>query len=158
MASLDIATTITNVKTMLGSLAAWQTICSVPTAAEALERIHEGGIEEDGSETLCPCIILDVNPLQTDWMPTTSHGDAVIEVRIELEVPEEERCSYQRQYIWTWQQVSALLAGINGAVGQSGGLMIEGLNMSLKPSPIDPDDNNGRIEWGCILELVLKLI
>jgi hypothetical protein len=47
-----------------------------------------------------------------------------VEIRTELAIPETERETYAAMYLWAWTQVSALLAGINGAVNGAGGLMI----------------------------------
>lgn len=158
MAALDVAGAITNVKTMLSDLAVWQTICGVASSAAAGERIHLGAIEDAGEESPCPFIILDVDPFQSDWMPSTSHGSLVIEVRVELAIPEANRLTYSAQYSWVWTQLSSLLAGINGAVNGSGGLMMTNLNMPIAPGPLDPDENNGRIEWAFTLSLVMKFI
>jgi hypothetical protein len=91
-------------------------------------------------------------------MPSTAHGLLTIEARTELAVPAEHCETYEDQYKWTWQQVSALLAGINGSVNDGGQLMLQSLNMPLEPGPIDPDDNFGRVEWLFILALVLEFI
>jgi hypothetical protein len=74
MAALDVAGAIANVKTMLSGLAAWQTICGVTTTGEAAKRIHLGAIEDTGEESPCPCILLDIDPFNSDWMPSTAHG------------------------------------------------------------------------------------
>ena len=67
MAALDFAGAVTNVKTMLSGLTAWQTICGVSSSAEAAKRIHLGGCEEEQEESLAPVIILDIDPFNTNW-------------------------------------------------------------------------------------------
>lgn len=158
MAAMDVAGAIANVKTMLSGLTAWQTICGVSTSAEAAKRIHLGGIEDDGSESLCPLIVLDIDPINTDWMQSTLSGDLVITADFDLSIPESERSSIAAQYIWTWQKFSEVLAGINGAVNGDGGLMLKGLGVPLKPGPIDNDDNLGRCEWRFGLSFTLRFI
>ena len=152
MAALDVATTIANCKSMLSGLAAWQSICKVSTSAEAAKRIVEGGTEEPEDAALCPIILLDVTSVPTNWIANRLRGTLTIEIRVELEVP-PEYVTFAQQYVWIWQQCSALLAGINGAVGGSGQLMIDRLETPLLPGRKDPNLVNGRNEWGFIISL-----
>lgn len=158
MAALDVAGAIDNVKTMLSELSAWQAICAVNNSTDAAKRIYEGGVQEDPDKTVNPCIVLDIDPFTSEWMPSTSKGVLVVEIRTELVIPEDKRGSYATQYVWVWQQVAALLAGINANINDPGELMVENINLPLKPGPIDPGDNQGRIEWGFIIALQITLI
>jgi len=159
MAALDVAGAITNTKTMLSNLTAWKTICGVATADEAAQQIHEGGIEVESDDIqTTPCIILDVTSLPTDWMPSRLSGDLTIEVRVELEVPPEETSTYAKQYIWVWTQFGNILAGIMGAVGGAGQLMIRRLETPVMPGRVDPNTNNGRCEWGFVINLTTDFV
>jgi hypothetical protein len=92
-----------------------------------------------------------------DWAGT-GRGRVTIEARYEIAAPETLVNDYQEQYLWTWQQVSALMAGINGAVNGSGGLMLRSMTMPLRPGQIDPAENDGRSEWSFTLGLVIELV
>ena len=153
MYALDVAGAISNVKTMLSNLTAWQTICGVSTATEAAYRIYEGGIEVAETEKTTPLIILDVTSLPTNWLASQLTGDLTIEIRVELEVSLESQNTYATQYMWAWTQFGNLLAGINGAVGGSGQPMIRRLETPTMPGRIDPNTNNGRCEWGFVFNL-----
>lgn len=157
MTALDVDGAIANVKTMLSGLSAWQTICGVATSALAAERIYEYGVEEDDEVTLCPCIILDVDETRSTWTAGALRGNLIVTVRMELAIPEENRTSYSTQGRWFWQKLSAMLAGINGGVGDSGELMLEEITMPLKPGRIDDDHNGGRVEWMVMLGLGITL-
>lgn len=158
MAALDFAGAVTNVKTMLSGLTAWQTICGVASSAEAAKRIHLGGCEEEEEESLAPVIILDIDPFNTNWLQSTSRGKLPIEIDVQLAVPEANQATISDQYSWVWSQAGSLLAGINGAVNGAGQLMVDSLNMSVKPGAIDPDPNHARCEWGFVLILTLEFI
>jgi hypothetical protein len=82
-------------------------------------------------------------------------GTLAIEIRVELDVPEDQRTTYSTQYVWVWGKFGELMAGINGAVGGSGQLMIEGLSVPTMPGRIDPNTNSGRCEWGFIYSLTV---
>lgn len=155
MAALDVAAAMQNVKTMLSNLTAWQTICDVSSAAAAALRIYEGGIEDDQPESLTPCIFLDFTSLPTNWLANRFTGRLTVEIRCELAVPKDNQTSYADEFVWVWQQCSALLAGINGAVSGAGGLMADSLEMPTKPGKIDPHENQGRCEWGFIFAISL---
>jgi hypothetical protein len=155
MAALDIAGAIANVKSMLSNLSAWQTICGVSTSALAAARIYEGGTDEDEELSLTPCIFLDVTSLPTNWLANHLRGTLAIEIRVELDVPEDQRTTYSTQYVWVWGKFGELMAGINGAVDGSGQLMIEGLSVPTMPGRIDPNTNSGRCEWGFIYSLTV---
>lgn len=142
---------------MLSGLTAWQSICGVATAAEAALRIYEYGVEEDPACTLCPLIILDIDETVLTWTGGTTQGTLPVDVRIELEIPPDNRGTYSEQGTWFWQQLSALLAGITGAVGGGGQLMFRGLTMPVKPGLIDIKENNGRVEWMTTLRLDVYL-
>jgi hypothetical protein len=157
MAALDVGTAMQNVKTMLSNLTAWQTICGAANASEAALRIYEGGIEET-DETLAPVCFLDFTSLPTNWLGNRFQGRLTIEMRFELAVPIDNQTSYADQFVWVWDQVSDLLAGINGAVGGSGGLMADTLEMPTQPGRIDPHENKGRCEWGFILALSVDFL
>lgn len=158
MAALDFAGAVANVKTMLAGLTAWQSICGVSTSAEAAKRIYLGGEEETEEETLCPMIVLDIDPFNVNWLQSTFRGKLAVEIRCELAIPEEKQASISDQYSWVWEQVSSLLNGINGSVNGAGQLMAESLNMTIKPGAINPDENHGRCEWGFVLMLSLEFI
>ncbi len=160
MASLDVGTSLTNLKTMLSGLTAWQTICGVSSSAEAALKIHYGAVEED-SEDDCdqnPCMILDVTSLDTTWKANKLHGTAVFELRFYMQMPDAEKATYGTQYIWIWQQFSAMLAAIDGAVGGAGQTMIDSLNVPLLPGRLEPDENNGKSEWNFVLSLGVDFI
>ena len=127
MAALDVGTALTNLKTMLSGLTAWQTLCGVSSSTEAAKKIHFGATEIDeederGSEN--PCIVLDITSLSTKWKANRLHGTAVFEMRFYLEMPDAEKATYSTQYIWVWEQFSAMLDAVNGAVGGAGQSMI----------------------------------
>lgn len=157
MAALDIDDCVQNVKTMLKNLSAWQTILGVSTAADAAEHIHEYGVEDSDDDPATPCIILDVEDLPTRWQAGELAGSLTVQMRLELEIPEANRDTYSTQGRWFWQKLSALLAGINGGVNDGGELMLDGVSMLLKPGRIEPDTNNGRTDWMCILGLEVHL-
>lgn len=161
MASMDIGTALANIKTMLSNLTAWQTICGVATAAEAAQKIHFGAVEFDtenpGAE-LSPNIILDVTSLNTIWKANKLHGTAVFELRFYMQMEEDEKASYSTQYAWIWTQLSAMLAAIDGAVGDAGETMIQSLTVPLMPGRIDPDENMGLSEWNFIISIGVDFI
>ena len=47
MAALDVATTLTNLRTIWAGMSSWQSICGVSTTAEAAKRIVIGGTVEN---------------------------------------------------------------------------------------------------------------
>lgn len=157
MAALDFAGAVTNVKTMLSGLTAWQTICGVSSSSEAAKRIHLGGCEEEQEESLVPVIILDIDPFNTNWLQSTFRGKLPVEIDIQLAVPESNQATISDQYAWVWAQAGSILAGINGAI-ISGTIMADALNMSVKPGAIDPDPNQARCEWGFVLVLTLEFL
>lgn len=150
MAALDIDGAVQNVKTMLSELTAWQTITGTSTSAAAAQRIFEYGVDDsEGSQS--PLIILDIEDLPAEWRAGRLAGPLIVEARLELEIPEANRLSYGTEGRWFWQQLSSILAGVNGNIRDSGGLMFQGLTMPLKPGRINPEENEGRTEWMCIL-------
>lgn len=158
MAALDILTAVDNVKTMLAGLPAWQSICSVNNATDAGRRIHKGGKEETAEFTLCPCITLVVRPLDTNWMASRARGEITVEIRMELAIPDANRETYEKQWLWMHEQTAAMLAGINGAVGSGSQLMLRSLGLPLLPGDIDSDDNQGRCEWSTIMLATMDFI
>lgn len=158
MAWLDVDTTVQNVKTMLSNLAAWQTICGVGSASEAAEKIITGGMAEDEEESLAPVIFLDVSDVPVEWLGNKYQGQLTVEIRCELAIPPANQKTFSDEWRYAWQKCSAILAGINGAVGGSGGLMARSLSMPTKPGKIDPNENQGRCEWGFILNMVIDFI
>jgi len=158
MAVLDVASAISNVKTMVAGLSAWQTICGVATSTEAAERIYKNGVEEGEDCSLTPCIILRTAPLQTDYSGSHMRGQLTIELRVELEVPSNKQGTHEEQYVWVQEKCSALMAAIPAAVNGSGQLMMRGMNLPQDPGPIDPDENQGRCEWAFVIALVLDFI
>lgn len=161
MAALDVGTALTNLKTMLSELTAWQTICGVSTDAEAALKIHYGAVEEDPDNEGCelnPSIVLDVTSLTTTWQANKLHGTATFEIRFYMEMPDAEKATYGTQYVWIWQQFSSMLAAIDGAVGGAGQAMIDSLSVPLLPGRIDPDDNGGKSEWNFVLSLTVDFI
>lgn len=157
MAALDVAAAMQNLKTTLAGLAAWQTVCCVDNATEAADRIYEGGTEE-GTETLLPCIFLDISSLPTNWLANKFTGQLGFEIRVEFPIPEENQSTYSAQFIYAWQVLSDMLAGINAAVNGSGQLMANSLTVSTKPGRIMEEHSSGRNEWAFILELSNKFI
>lgn len=157
MAALDVDGAVQNVKTMLAGLSAWQTICGVSGSAAAAERIHEGGVFEDEAETQAPMISLDVTDLPSDWLASAFQGNLGVEIRCEIPIPTDSQTNYASEWRYAWQKCSAILAGINGGVGQSGGLMVESLQLRTPPGKIDTDENQGRCEWGFIIALTVTL-
>jgi hypothetical protein len=150
MASLDLDGAVQSVKTMLSELTAWQTITGTTSAAEAAKRIHEGGVaESEVSET--PLIILEIDDFPMRWDGGRLQAPLVVDVRIELEIPHGNRGCYADEWRWFHQQLGSLLAGINGVVRGDGALMLQEVNWRLKPGRIDPDTNDGRLEWMAIL-------
>jgi hypothetical protein len=158
MAALDITGAVENVKNMLGGLQAWHDICGVDNQVEAKRRIYKGGKEEEADCTLCPCIILDARPMSTNWIANRSRGELAVEIRIELEIPDDKTGTHEEQWMWMHEQTAAMLAGINANVQSGSQLMLRSLAMTLPPGAIDPDDNHGRIEWGTILEATMDFI
>jgi hypothetical protein len=161
MAALDVGTALSNVRTMLSGLSAWQTICGVSTAAEAAKKIHYGAVELDPDEPTSssnPCIVLDITSLPTTWRANRLHGTATFEIRFYLEMPEAEKATYSIQYIWIWQQFSAMLDAINGAVGGAGQTMINNLDVPLMPGRLDPDVNGGGSEWNFVISMGVDFI
>lgn len=148
MTTCDFTGLIANTKTLLSGLTAWQGICGVSTTAEAAERIYEYGVDEpeDGS-SLCPLIILDVDTDSLEWQGGHLNGPVTVTVRMELEVPALHQETYATQAVWFWDQMSAILNGVNSTVNKSGALMLERISMLVKPGRIDPDENSGRTEW-----------
>lgn len=161
MAALDVGTALQNLRTMLSGLSAWQTICGVASPTEAAKRIYYGGLELDQDEPTSssnPCILLDITSLSTKWKANRLHGTAVFEMRFYLEMPEAEKATYSDQYIWVWEQFSAMLDAINGAVGGSGKSMIENLDVPLMPGRLDPDQNGGGSEWNFVISMGVNFI
>lgn len=150
MAALDVDGAVQAVKTMLSGLTAWQTITGTSTSAAAAQHIHEYGVDEtDGSQ--CPLIILDIDDLPLRWSGGRTAGTLQVQCRMELAIPDANQSSYSAEGRWFWQQLGSLLAGINGGVRGGGELMFEGLDLLLKPGRIDPEQNEGRLEWMTIL-------
>ena len=160
MAALDVAGTITNVKTMLGGLSAWQTIAGVDNSTDAEKRIYDAGTEDDGEETLAPCIVLKETGFNTQSVDSrgTFRGIVNIEARVELAVPDSEEKTYARQRAWVIGKCRDMAAGIAGAVNGGGQLMLKRFDMSLPPDMIDPDENQGRKEWGFIFSFGIEFL
>ena len=159
MAALDVAGAMANVKTMLSALTAWQTICGVSSSSEAAKRIHYGGAEEsDDDASQVPLITMNITSLPTNWVANHLRGTLTIELRFEVEPPDEERATFSDQYLWVWQQWSAVMAGINGAINGAGQLMVTAVDVPLMPGQIDPDENKGRDEWMWVVSLSTEFI
>ena len=160
MAARDIAGCMQNVRTMLGGLSAWRTICGVDNATEATDRIYYGGVEEneevDG--TLAPCIILDVETNEGFWNGGTLIGPLVVELRIFIVCPNENQETFGDRYLWVWQQASAIEAGINSNIRDGGQLAVDDVAYPNKPAQVDPDDNNGRDEWLIHMHIRIGLV
>lgn len=154
MAKLDVDGALQNVKTMLSGLTWWQGVCQVSTTALAALSIYEGGVEKEPEESAAPCIILDIDPLNTDWM-ATSRGQLTVTVHVEIPIPAESQTNYQAKYRYAWQQFGSMMEGINGAVNGSGQLMLQGMNVTQEPGEFDPKETGNRCEWGWIISLVL---
>ena len=158
MAALNIPLAVSNVRSMLANLQAWQDIAEEDNETDAAKRIYKGGKEEDAGCTLCPCIILDARPLNTNWLASRARGELPVEIRMELAIPGDECGTFEKQWVWMWTQTSAMLAGINANVQSGSGLMLRSLNVTVPPGQIDPDDNHGRVEWGTIIEATMDFI
>jgi hypothetical protein len=161
MAVLDAGTYLATVRTVLSGLSAWQTLCGVSTAAEAIQHIHFGALDLDkdaspGDEN--PCMILDVTSLPTEWRGNRLHGTITVEIRVYLSMPESERATYGSQYVWVWSKFSAILDAINGVVGDAGEIMIRSMAVPLFPGRVDPDNNGGEGEWLFVLSLTSDII
>ena len=79
-------------------------------------------------------------------------------MRFYLEMPEAEKATYSVQYIWIWQQFSAMLDAINWAVGGAGQTMINNLDVPLMPGRLDPDQNGGGSEWNFVISMGVDFI
>lgn len=150
MAALDVYSLLQNTKTMLSESTTWQTLTSSGAASAALAYIHEYGVDDD-CEHQPPLIILDLEDLPLSWDGGNLAGTVQVLCRIELAIPESSAGTYANQGEWFWQQLSGILADINGGVRDSGQLMFSRLSMPLKPGRIEPDINNGRVDWMCML-------
>jgi hypothetical protein len=157
VAALNLAGAMANLKTMLSGLTAWTTICTTAGGASAALRIYEGGTEQEG-ETLAPCIFLDFTSLPTNWIGQRFTGRLSFEIRCEFPIPKDNRLTYSDEYLYAWGFLSDMLAGINGAVGGAGQLMADSLEVATAPARISPEENQGRVEWGFILTLSVKVI
>jgi hypothetical protein len=102
--------------------------------------------------------VLDITSLSTKWVANRLHGTAVFEMRFYLEMPEAEKATYSDQYIWIWEQFSAMLDAINGAVGGAGQSMIDSLDIPLMPGRLDPDQNGGGSEWNFVISMGVDFI
>lgn len=158
MAIMDIASAVSNVKTMLAGLSAWQTITGTANATDAAAYIIKGGYENwDSGSRVAPFCILDIQEFSGRFNGGRFHQTLPIDLIFELEVPEANRTTYETQYVWVWEKLSALLAGIAGAVQGGGQLMSIDLDLLLKPGQIDAKENNGRCDWLFILQLGVVL-
>jgi len=160
MAALDIATSVANVKAMLGSLTAWQTITGAANAAAAEAFIYLGGYEntDDGASPRAPFCILDIDNFSMRVIGGKKHtGQLPVDMIFELAVPSASQGSYADQYEWVWEQISALLAGITAGTNGGGQLMNPEFELMLKPGQIDPKENNGRCDWLFVIRLTLTL-
>lgn len=159
MAALDILSAIGNVKSMLSALADWQAICGVSTSTDAAKRIHKGGIEETAGDTLCPCCVVDMadQAMVIDCVPRRSSALG-IECRFQLAIPATSCKTYAQQYEYTWEKMGLLSAGIAAAVNGAGGLDMTSLQITQRPGPIDPDENDNRVEWAFTLLLNLRIV
>ena len=152
MAALDLDGAVQSVKTMLSECSSWQTITETDTAADAAERIHEGGVaDDDQDDPQTPLIILDIDDFPMRWNAGTLQAPLTVDVRIELEIPHANRNCYSDEWRWFMQQLGAILADVNASVRGSGELMLQEISWRVKPGRIDPDSNQGRIEWMAIL-------
>jgi hypothetical protein len=156
MAALDVYGLLQNVRTMLSESATWQGLAGTGSQSSALSCIHEYGVPDE-CKYQAPIIILDLDDLPLNWTGGNLAGLVQVLVRIELEIPEAQRGTYANQAKWFWQQLSGILADIDGLVRGSGDLMFQRLSMPLKPGRIDPDDNNGRCDWMTMLAFEIYL-
>jgi hypothetical protein len=81
-----------------------------------------------------------------------------VEIRVYLSMPESERATYGSQYVWVWSKFSALLDGINSAVGGGGEIMIRSMGVPLFPGRVDPDNNGGQDEWLFVFSLTSDIV
>lgn len=159
MAVLDVATAVSNVKSMLANLSAWQTITGTANANDAAEFIHKGGFDNWNSATAptAPFCLLEIDTYSGRFNGGRFHQNLPVEMIFELAVPPANQTTYETQYEWVWEKLSAILAGIAGAVQGSGQLMNTELDLFLKPGLIDPQENNGRCDWLFVIRLGLVL-
>lgn len=161
MAALDVGTALSSLRTMLSGLSAWQTICGVSSASEAIKKIHYGAVEldpDDPESSENPCIVLDITSLPTTWKANRLHGTAAFEIRFYLEMPDAEKATYSTQYIWVWQKFSAMLDAINTTLSRDGSEMVKAVDIPLMPGRIDPDQNRGGSEWNFVVSLTVDFI
>ena len=88
--------------------------------------------------TPAPCVILDIEENDADWIASGLHSDIVIEARFFLECPAAEQATFSSRYLWVWGQASAIEAGINGAVRGGGQLALKRLSYPNKPNTVGP--------------------
>ncbi|HQX52882.1 MAG TPA: hypothetical protein PLR25_23375 [Planctomycetaceae bacterium] len=147
MASLDVATSLRNIKTAWSNLTTWQSLCGVASAALAAERIFIGGTEEN-EETIVPVTIIMVEslPLRVDAFKL--RGSLTTKICCELAVPSNNSLSYQDEYLWVWGQWALIMAGLEANSNQTGGLMLDHITTDQLPGQKDSTINKGRQEWG----------
>ena len=156
MASLDIATALVNVRSAISELAAWQTMCGVSTAAEAAQRIVYGSNSVECElpiDQQFPVIILTFKQFSTEWKGNKLHGSVTFELDFSFLMNESEKGSFSDQFLWIWQQLSLMLAALEGAVGKSGEVMIRSLSIPIEPGRFDPDKNTGTSEWTFVIAI-----
>ena len=159
MARLDVAGILANVRANIAAIAAWQTLCSVADNTAAAKRVYYGGVQEDyGDDTRAPLCVLQIDPAQTEWNAGTSRGRLTVNATFELAMPAEKEGDYGGQYLWCWQALADIMAGVNSSSGGSGQLMLRQLNITQEPGLINPDENQGRNEWAFQIALVIDLL
>lgn len=146
MASLDVAGALQNIAAAWSNITAWQSICGVATAAEALERIHIGGTNDE-DETIVPATIIIVESLPLTINATKLRGKLTARISCWLAIPPERCGTYQDQYLWVCEQWSAIMRGLETNANQAGGLMLNDLTVSQVPGEFERTVNSGRKEW-----------
>lgn len=161
---LNIQGTIDNVRTYISTLATWKALCKVSSSDEAIKRIFKGAIEfpEDQAEdpkSIAPCCVVDLaNQAAEIFLVPRRSTPLAVKAEFQLAVPSENTLTYADQYDWTWGKLSDILKEIAAGVNGSGGLDLTSLAVAAKPMPFDPDEIDGRVEWGFTVVLSLRLV
>ncbi len=157
MASLDVATTLQNIKTAWSNLTTWQGLCGVSSATLAAERIYIGGTDE-AEETIVPATIIMVESVPLTVNGFKLRGKLTSKIACEFVIPSNNAQSYQDQYVYAWSQWSAVMAELETNANQTGGLMLDGITVDQTPGQKDSLVNKGRQEWGFSVNYTSYLI
>ena len=158
MAALDVATTLTNLRTTISAMTSWQAIVGVSTAAAALEKIFIGGRPE-GTESCVPLIVLEVESIPLELAGGHFRTNSLtINIWCEIAIPSTSMGSYEDQYLYVWGKWSAVIAEFASLAIAGSTLMSQRIQPVQLPGRKDPDINQGRKEWGFTVAVVTHLI